>query len=57
MTSESLLGGDCEYSSAEAAVQLPTETEIYVLPDGQIVVADLPEELMSLLMLDGTHQS
>ncbi len=28
--------------------QLPNETEIYILPDGQIIIADLPAELMSL---------
>ncbi len=31
------------------AFQLPIETEIYLLPDGQIVIADLPAELTSLL--------
>lgn len=25
--------------------RLPTETEIYILPDGRIVIADLPFEL------------
>ena len=28
---------------------LPTETEIYLLPDGQVVVADLPAELADLI--------
>ena len=28
---------------------LPTETEIYILPDGQVVIADLPAELADLL--------
>ena len=28
---------------------LPTETEIYILPDGRVVVADMPVELASLL--------
>lgn len=28
---------------------LPTETEIYILPNGEIVVADLPAELAALL--------
>lgn len=28
---------------------LPTETEIYILPDGRVVVADLPAELAALL--------
>jgi hypothetical protein len=27
---------------------LPVETEIYILPDGQVVIADLPEELAGL---------
>jgi hypothetical protein len=29
--------------------QLPTETEIYILPSGEIVVADLPVELAARL--------
>jgi hypothetical protein len=28
---------------------LPTETEIYLLPDGQVVIADLPVELADLV--------
>jgi hypothetical protein len=28
---------------------LPVETEIYLLPDGRVVVADLPAELVPLL--------
>jgi hypothetical protein len=28
---------------------LPTETEIYILPNGEIVVADLPAELAAQL--------
>ncbi|MFN8489205.1 MAG: hypothetical protein U0350_16585 [Caldilineaceae bacterium] len=28
---------------------LPTETEIYILPDGRVVIADLPAELAPLL--------
>lgn len=27
---------------------LPTETDIYILPDGRVVIADLPAELTSL---------
>lgn len=27
---------------------LPTETEIYILPDGRVVIADLPVELAGL---------
>ena len=29
--------------------KLPTETEIYIMPDGTVVVADLPLELQPLL--------
>ena len=28
---------------------LPTETEIYILPDGRVIVADLPAELATLV--------
>lgn len=28
---------------------LPTETEIYILPDGRVIVADLPAELVPML--------
>lgn len=28
---------------------LPVETEIYILPDGRVIVADLPAELAALL--------
>ena len=34
-------------SSAEWPA-LPTETEIYILPDGRVVIADLPAELGAL---------
>ena len=27
---------------------MPTETEIYILPDGRVVIADLPVELAAL---------
>jgi hypothetical protein len=30
---------------------LPTETEIYILPNGEIVVADLPAELAAQLSM------
>lgn len=40
-------------ASSEAEVQpwplLPVETEIYILPDGRVIVADLPAELAPLL--------
>lgn len=28
---------------------LPTETEIYILPDGRVMIADLPVELTQLV--------
>lgn len=28
--------------------QLPTETDIYILPDGRVVIADLPVELTAI---------
>lgn len=28
---------------------MPTETEIYILPDGRVIIADLPAELALLL--------
>lgn len=34
---------------AEDWPQLPTETEIYILPDGTVVVADMPMELAELV--------
>ena len=30
--------------------QFPAETEIYILPDGQVIVADLPVELLASLV-------
>ncbi|MFZ4660376.1 MAG: hypothetical protein ACOYNY_25425 [Caldilineaceae bacterium] len=40
-------------ASSEAETEtwplLPVETEIYILPDGRVIVADLPAELASLL--------
>lgn len=38
-------------SSAEGVgwPALPIETEIYILPDGRVVIADLPAELGALL--------
>jgi hypothetical protein len=32
---------------------LPTETDIYILPDGRVVIADLPAELVSLAVALG----
>ncbi len=36
-----------------AGVAWPVETEIYILPDGDIVVADLPQELAARLQAAG----
>jgi len=35
---------------------LPTETEIYILPDGRVVIADLPAELAPLLAALGAAE-
>ena len=35
-------------AAATAFPTLPTETEIYILPDGRVVIADLPAELAGL---------
>ena len=35
--------------TSEGWPALPTETEIYILPNGEIVVADLPAELAATL--------
>lgn len=36
------------WTDPEAWPALPTETEIYILPDGRVVIADLPVELAPL---------
>lgn len=36
---------------------LPTETEIYILPDGRVVVADLPAELADLVASLGAPEA
>jgi len=42
--------------SVAAWPALPTETEIYILPDGRVVIADLPAELASLLSALGAAE-
>ena len=37
----------------ETAVAFPVETDIFIRPDGSVVIADLPQELESLLGLLG----
>jgi hypothetical protein len=48
-------------TTSEAAAQawplLPVETEIYILPDGRVIVADLPAELAALLTALGVTAS
>jgi hypothetical protein len=36
---------------------LPTETEIYILPDGRVVIADLPAELAPLAAALGAAEA
>ena len=42
---------------AERFPALPTETEIYILPDGRVVIADLPAELARLAANLGVAES
>jgi len=35
--------------AGDAPFSFPTETEIYLLPDGRVVIADLPMELTPLV--------
>lgn len=51
-------------SSTDSAAQsaagwplLPTETEIYILPDGRVVIADLPAELLPLAAALGAAEA
>jgi hypothetical protein len=44
-------------AEAEAWPALPTETDIYILPDGRVVIADLPEELAPLAAALGAVES
>ena len=41
--------GQAELSVTDDFPALPTETEIYILPDGRVIVADLPAELAVLV--------
>ncbi|MEZ4725821.1 MAG: hypothetical protein R3E79_01665 [Caldilineaceae bacterium] len=43
--------------ASQAWPLLPVETEIYILPDGRVVVADLPAELAPLLAALGVTAS
>lgn len=36
-------------AEVDGPLLLPTESEIYLLPDGRVVVADLPEPLLGLV--------
>ena len=48
--SASLPGSNGSNAAALTAWPLiPTETEIYILPDGRVVIADLPAELAEML--------
>lgn len=40
-----------------ATVAMPTETEIYILPDGRVVIADLPLELAQLVAQLGAPEA
>ncbi len=38
-----------EATPSAGPLRFPTETEIYILPDGRVVIADLPAELADLV--------
>lgn len=40
-------------TAEEPALAWPVETEIYILPSGEVVVADLPAELRELIKAVG----
>jgi len=44
-------------TDTEAWPALPTETDIYILPDGRVVIADLPVELAPLAAALGAAES
>jgi hypothetical protein len=39
---------DAPVDAGNDEFRLPVETEIYILPDGRVIVADLPAELAEL---------
>ncbi len=43
--------------AADVFPTLPTETEIYILPDGRVVIADLPAELADLVASLGAPEA
>jgi hypothetical protein len=45
---DTLNEAEVERAQDSAWSQLPTETDIYILPDGSVVIADLPAELTSI---------
>ncbi len=53
-TSRLPTASDAKPAPAGDDMLFPTETEIYLLPDGRIVVADLPAELADAIASLGT---
>ena len=55
------IGDNCMFAAGAYVTDadwpaMPTETEIYILPDGRVVVADMPMELAEAMMLLGDMQ-
>lgn len=48
MSTSPLPATDPPASAPQPWPALPTETDIYILPDGRVVIADLPAELAAL---------
>ena len=46
----------CNETESAGWPLFPVETEIYILPDGRVIVADLPAELASLLTALGQSE-
>lgn len=51
------LAGLADVTDPQTWPLLPVETEIYILPDGRVVVADLPAELAPLLAALGIRDA
>jgi hypothetical protein len=43
--------------ASDAWLALPTETDIYILPDGRVVIADLPAALAGLAAALGAAEA
>lgn len=49
MSTSTSPASDADPAGGGPSFVLPVETDIYILPDGRVVVADLPAELVPLV--------